>query len=597
MNALNMNTSAKRLLLGGVAILGVVALAGCGGGGGTPAATGVITQPTQLSLATLKAGDSVPAGTYTITGDRAEIAAIYAALVARGSTGIPATTVEAGGIKLRCSGAGCGIEIDEAAETITVTGTIEVAATDGRFPSERPSRTPTVNTGATNDDSKDDDDDMKTPVVSLSAAMVNAPEGPTARITVTLTAPAPTGGLTVSYTLDGTAGTVTVPATRTSHTFDVPITGQAVGQTLDLALVDDDDDGYDLGTVRTSTITIVMPGTTPTVMFSTASMTVAEDGTPTIAVSISPAPTTAFTLSYTVTGGDAAQGTDFTTPGTVNIGVGDTSVNIPVAITDDSATESAETLVLTLTPGTGYTLGSTGVFTLTITDNDGPPPPPPNIEVGTGGLVTNGDLDIGRVKGALVGFTPGSDSINAPIPSLPSDASHWGVWLSEQNDLIVWYGAPAGTYDQEGQLSSAFVTDIQFDTAKTANYRGSVRGLGHHESGGTESFGEFTAAINLTASFAAVDSGSSSTLAGTVSGWSGSGADSAWGTVNLNNDGTVSGGAATGGEWGHYLYRQATTGDPDGATGYVDLNFADISEANGGGTESAIGAFHAIKQQ
>ena len=227
MNALNMNTSAKRLLLGGVAILGVVALAGCGGGGGTPAATGVITQPTQLSLATLKAGRSVPAGTYTITGDRAEIAAIYAALVARGSTAIPGGTglSDVGGIKLRCAGSGCGIEIDEAAGTITVTGTIEVAATDGRFPSERPSRTPTVNTGATNDDSKDDDDDMKTPVVSLSAAMVNAPEGPTARITVTLTAPAPTGGLTVSYTLDGTAGTVTVPATRTSHTFDVPITG------------------------------------------------------------------------------------------------------------------------------------------------------------------------------------------------------------------------------------------------------------------------------------------------------------------------------------------------------------------------------------
>ena len=381
---------------------------------------------------------------------------------------------------------------------------------------------------------------------------------------------------------------------RTSHTFDVPITGQAVGQTLDLALVDDDDDGYDLGTVRTSTITIVMPGTTPTVMFSTASMTVAEDGTPTISVSISPAPDSEITLNYSVSG-SAVSGTDFTAlSGTVVVPANATSVDIPVAIDDDSATESAETLVLTLTPGTGYTLGSTGVFTLTITDNDGPPP---NIEVGTGGLVTNGDLDIGRVKGALAGFTPGSDSINAPIPSLPSDASHWGVWLSEQNDLIVWYGAPAGTYDQEGQLSSAFVTDIQFDTAKTANYRGSVRGLGHHESRGTESFGEFTAAINLTASFAAVDSGSSSTLAGTVSDWSGSGADSAWGTVNLNNDGTVSGGAATGGEWGHYLYRQATTGDPDGATGYVDLNFADISEANGGGTESAIGAFHAIKQQ
>ena len=46
------------------------------------------------------------------------------------------------------------------------------------------------------------------------------------------------------------------------------------------------------------------------------------------------------------------------------------SVNIPVAILDDVADESAETVVLTLSAGTGYTVGAAGSHTLTIADND-----------------------------------------------------------------------------------------------------------------------------------------------------------------------------------------------------------------------------------
>ena len=45
---------------------------------------------------------------------------------------------------------------------------------------------------------------------------------------------------------------------------------------------------------------------------------------------------------------------------------------IPVAIMDDSTQESSETVVLTLTPGGGYTVGSPSAHRLTITANDAP---------------------------------------------------------------------------------------------------------------------------------------------------------------------------------------------------------------------------------
>ena len=43
---------------------------------------------------------------------------------------------------------------------------------------------------------------------------------------------------------------------------------------------------------------------------------------------------------------------------------------IPIAINDDSIAENAETVILTLTAGNGYTLGSETTHTLTISDND-----------------------------------------------------------------------------------------------------------------------------------------------------------------------------------------------------------------------------------
>ena len=131
-----------------------------------------------------------------------------------------------------------------------------------------------------------------------------------------------------------------------------------------------------LGT-STHTHTIQNDDTTsqPTASFASASTNVAEDaGMHNVTVSLSSAaPSGGLSLTYSVTGtATAGNGNDFTiqNSGTLTVAAGATSATIPVAINDDSSVESAETVILTLNSGTGYTPGSPAAHTLTITDND-----------------------------------------------------------------------------------------------------------------------------------------------------------------------------------------------------------------------------------
>lgn len=94
------------------------------------------------------------------------------------------------------------------------------------------------------------------------------------------------------------------------------------------------------------------------------------------------------TVNVSVTGGSATRGADYTTPNgaasfTVTIPAGtyqNTTVPLGIAVIDDTATESSETIQIALSTGTGYTVSSTSscggaaitAATYTITDNDSP---------------------------------------------------------------------------------------------------------------------------------------------------------------------------------------------------------------------------------
>ncbi len=237
------------------------------------------------------------------------------------------------------------------------------------------------------------DDDDPTPRVSFALGTSTVPEaGGTGEVDVVLTAPAPSGGLTLRYSVAGTgtagsgndftiqnSGTVSVAAGTASATISVVINDDSTvenAETVILTLAGGA--GYTLGstTVQTLTITDNDGPTLPSASFTSASSSAAESaGTQSLPVDLSSAaPSGGLTLRYSVTGSAVpGSGNDFTiqSSGTVSVAAGDTSTTISVAINDDGAVENAETVVLTLTGGTGYTVGAPSVHTLTITDNDG----------------------------------------------------------------------------------------------------------------------------------------------------------------------------------------------------------------------------------
>jgi hypothetical protein len=78
------------------------------------------------------------------------------------------------------------------------------------------------------------------------------------------------------------------------------------------------------------------------------------------------------TVNYSVTG-TAVNGSDYAMLGTTAlIPAAQSSVNVVVTPIDEAAPEDDETVILTLTSGTGYNVGSPSAATVTITDNDLP---------------------------------------------------------------------------------------------------------------------------------------------------------------------------------------------------------------------------------
>ena len=237
------------------------------------------------------------------------------------------------------------------------------------------------------------DNDDPIPGAFFRSASSDAVEhGGTHDVQVELDYPAPSGGLTLRYSLSGTAtagggndftiqnsGTVSIAAGGVSATIPVAINDDSSkenAETVVLTLIGGT--GYTVGGPSAHTLTIEDNDST-SASFATATAIVAESaGTHTVTVNLNQAASTGgLTIGYTIAGtATAGSGNDFTiaSSGSLSIAQGSSSANIAVAINNDSTEETAETVILTLTSGTGYTLGRTTTHTLTIADDDPPAP-------------------------------------------------------------------------------------------------------------------------------------------------------------------------------------------------------------------------------
>ena len=120
------------------------------------------------------------------------------------------------------------------------------------------------------------------------------------------------------------------------------------------------------------------PPTLPvvTVIATDSSASEAGPDAGTFTVSRSGSTAQALTVYYTRTG-TAQNGVDYETlPGSVTIPTGASSTTVTVTPIDDNQLEGDETVVVTLSFSTGYTVGSPGSATVVIHDNDLPLPVP-----------------------------------------------------------------------------------------------------------------------------------------------------------------------------------------------------------------------------
>ena len=328
-----------------------------------------------------------------------------------------------------------------------------------------------------------------TQTVSIAATDSSASEPSTpGAFTVTRTGGGTTTPLTVAYTVSGTAtssdyaalpGSVTIPKGKTSATIAVtPADDDTIESTETVVVTLTPQTAYIVGTVNTATVEITSDDVPPTVTVSAFDSAAAEPSAPgSFRITRTGRTTTSLLVSYSVSG-TATSGTDFTTlTGSATIPAGATFATVTVTPIDDTTVEIPETVIVTLTESTRYTIGFSSTATVIITDDD----VLPTVSIsatdaaaaepsGTGTITvtrTGGTTTALTVSYTLGGTaTSGSDYSAAPASSLtiPIGATSATITVTPIDDSLVESAETViatlttGTSYTVGTPSSATVT-------------------------------------------------------------------------------------------------------------------------------------------
>jgi hypothetical protein len=221
----------------------------------------------------------------------------------------------------------------------------------------------------------------------------------------------------------------------------------------------------DLGTQQTAGSGVAM-----TVAVAPAS--VLEDGAANLVYTFtrSGASSSALTVSFSV-GGTATFNTDYTqtgaatftgTSGTVTIAANQTTATVTVDPTPDTTVEPNETAILTVTAGTGYTVGTPSVATGTILNDDG----------------VSVNLALGKATVASSSY-PGLPSSNATDGNL---SSRWSSQFSDNEwiyvDLGSVYNINRVVLRWEAAYGRAYSIQVSNDASRWSSVYGTAAGDG-----------------------------------------------------------------------------------------------------------------------
>ena len=330
------------------------------------------TNPPPEPAVTIAAGASpVTEGgdaAFTLTADPAPAAdlPVTVTVAADGDYGVAAgertvTIPTTGSVTLTLATTGDGADEPDGSVTVTVTDG------DGY----------TVGSSASGSVTVQDDDE---PAVTIVAGTSPVTEGGDAAFTLTAD-PAPAADLAVSVTVaaDGDYGiaagerTVTIPTTG-SATLTLPTTGDNADEPDGSVTVTvKDGEGYTVGSAASGSVTVQDDDEpVPEVTIAAGASPIMEGGDAVFTLTANPAPAADLAVSVTV----AATGDWGVTAGTRTVTIpASGSVVLTLATTGDDADEPDGSVSMTVTAGSGYTVGSAASGSVTVRDDDGPTTP------------------------------------------------------------------------------------------------------------------------------------------------------------------------------------------------------------------------------
>src|SRR6266545_4647100 len=376
------------------------------------------------------------------------------------------------------------------------------------------------------------------PTVSVVATDAGASEqGPdTGTFTINRTG-STASALTVNYSLGGTAqngtdyqplGTsVTFAAGASSTTVMVtPIDDSQVEGDETVALTLSPNAAYTVGSPNNATITIADNDGTPpgtVITLSAIDPDASEIGPDNGVIRFHRTGDTSQAIQVNWTfSGTAVNGVDYMElPTTSTFPAGLTDADLPIRPIDDSEVEGDETVIVTLTPGTGYSIGSPSSATVTIHDNDSTPPPKPTVTV----VATDADAsEQGTATGTFTISRAGDTSASLTVNyTLGGTAQNGADYQQLGTSVTVPAGASSTTVtvrpidDTQVEGDETVVLSVAADAAYTVGSPGNATVIIHDNDSPPPPTADFTA--NPTSGNAPLTVQFTDRSTGTVTAW------------------------------------------------------------------------------